>query len=51
MVSSTSANPHHRVGLRGPRCVRRWDEVEFGAVAKALKVDPVESFTQFVRAS
>jgi hypothetical protein len=29
---------------------RRWDGVEFGAVAKALKVDPVELFTRFVRA-
>jgi len=30
---------------------RRWDGVAFGAVAKALKVDPIDLFTRFVRAS
>jgi transcriptional regulator with XRE-family HTH domain len=29
---------------------RRLDVVEFVAVAKALKVDPIELFTRFVRA-
>ena len=30
---------------------RRLDVVEFVAVAKALKVDPIDLFTRFVRAS
>jgi len=30
---------------------RRLDVVEFVAVAKALKVDPIELFMRFVRAS
>ena len=30
---------------------RRLDVVEFIAVAKALKVDPIDLFTRFVRAS
>jgi hypothetical protein len=30
---------------------RRWDGVEFVEVAKALKVDPIELFTRFVRAA
>jgi hypothetical protein len=29
---------------------RRWDVVEFVAVAKALKVDPIDPFARFVRA-
>ena len=28
---------------------RRWDGIEFMAVARALKVDPIDLFTRFVR--
>jgi hypothetical protein len=47
-ISRHSSSVRSRSWGRFESGERRWDGVEFGAVAKAMKVDYMELFTRFV---